>query len=166
SRARTHRVDLIGVFRARGFGPDQGAAGLGEGDELAGLAGFAFPADDQRPVLAVDDLGEGAVPLRGDRAVRPAGEDLDDRAGSRAGLVALPGRQGTAGDLAERGTELLLKVPARGDGEVAGAVHPAGLERAEDVPGVVVEVGVDAGGLAAATDGQRPGLLPGFRAGQ
>ena len=166
SHARAHRVDLVGVFRAGGFGADQGAAGLGEGDELAGLVGFAVAADDQRHVLAVDDLGEGAVRFRGDRAVRPAGEDLDDRAGGRAGLVALPGRQGAAGDLAERGAELLLKVPGGGDGEVAGPVHPAGLERAEDVLGVVVEVGVDAGGLAAAGDGQRPGLLPGFRAGE
>ena len=166
SHVRAHRVDLVGVFRAGGFGADQGAAGLGEGDELAGLVGFAFAADDQRHVLAVDDLGEGAVRFRGDRAVRPAGEDLDDRAGGRAGLAALPGRQGAAGDLAERGAELLLKVPAGGDSEVVRAVHPAGLERAEDVLGVVVEVGVDACGLAAAGDGQRPGLLPGFRAGE
>ena len=166
SHAGAHRVDLVGVFRAGGFGADQGAAGLGEGDELAGLVGFAFAADDQRHVLAVDDLGEGAVRFRGDRAVRPAGQDLDDRAGGRAGLAALPGRQGAAGDLAERGAELLLKVPAGGDSEVAGPVHPAGLERAEDVLGVVVEVGVDARGLAAAGDGQRPGLLPGFRAGE
>jgi len=165
SHAGAHRVGLVSVFRAGRLGRSQGGEGLGEFDEPAGLVGFPRVADLQRRFLAMDDLGEGAVRVRGDRAVGPARQDLDDRAGGRAGLVALPGRQGTAGDLAERGAELLLQVSGGCDAEVAGAAHPAGLERAEDVLGVGVEEGVDERSQVAAGQGQRPGLLPGFRVG-
>jgi hypothetical protein len=85
--------------------------------------------------------------------------------GGRAGLVALPGRQRAAGDLAERGAELRLQVSGGRDGEVVGAAHPAGRDGAEDVLGIGVEVGVDERGHVGAGQGQRPGLLPGFRVG-
>ena len=94
SHAGACRVGLVGVLRAGGFEADHLGAGVGEGVEPADLVGFPLVLDDERLVLAVDDLGEGAVRVRGDRAVGPAGQDLDDRAGGRAGLVALPGRAG------------------------------------------------------------------------